>query len=703
MKTFARRAALGVLIVSILSGASPGTAADAEPSAGLASLLEREAPISAAAPGLIRLVLPPEVIQSCRPDLSDLRVFDAADGEVAFLVDSLRLDERLEVTETANGEVRGLKRELKKPEHGPASTSETYAITPPPREPGAGTWDLVFQSDQPRFVREVTVYQSGEKGDQALVAAEPLFRLDGQMRRLRLPLPPLGKGELRVEITGQEGFYLEPRLRFESGRRIEAAERSGVPLEEIERVQGEGRTVVLLARPSGLVPAWLRVETRTGTLRRPIAVFDELQGGADQRLGAGTLYRLAGGGVTNMLVYLRPARGATLRVEIEDGDSPALEDLRFDAVIRQPALVFELPADAQGRASGTLRFGGGRVRRAHYDLDSFAPRSGQTGDQAEVAARLAEGAWLPLATLGAIRANPGFDRAPALAFAMHPGAALDPRIFSHRRSLAIAPSPEGLSRLSLAPEDAALLRQDLADLRIVDEEAQQWPYLASRRARRTDVALSVEESRTKPRRSSYRLPLPVSPLRVEGLVLRSTAPFFDRSYELYAENETGRKRLVQAGRLVKQALRPGPVEIPLSGEPVHALELVLDDGDDAPLAFTEVKAEVLLPEVFLAAPQGTYRLLLGNPDVPAPRYELERVRDIVLAASSNAAEPGALEPNPAYSLRARLGGEDGPSSLLRTGLVWGVLLLAVAVLAALTLRVMRQAPPPGDSGRSGEP
>lgn len=699
MKASARLVAIGALAAGLFG--LPAGAADPETPAGLASLLEREAPISAAAPGLVRLVLPPEVVQSCRPDLSDLRVFDLAGREVAFLVDTLRLDEVLEVTERFDGEVRGLSREQSEPERGPAATHEAYTLAPPPHEPRVGTWDLVFESAVPRFVREVMVVQAREEGEETLLAAEPLFRLDGETRRLRLALPPLGQGALRVEISGEEGFYLEPRLRFENGRRIEAAERSGVPLEEVAREAGDGRTVVELARPSGLVPAWLRVETSTGALRRPVAVYDEPQGGEDLRLGAGTLYRLGGGGAENLLVYLRPARGATLRVEIEDGDSPPLEALRFAAVIRQPALVFELPADARGGASGMLRFGGGRVRRAHYDLDSFAPRSGQTGEQARAAALLAEGSWIPLATLGAIRANPGFDRSPALAFAMHPGAELDPRIWSHRRSIEVAPSPEGLSRLSLAPEDAALLRTDLADLRIVDDAARQWPYLLSGRARSRGVPLEVSARPPKRRRSSHRLALPASPLRVERVALRSQAAFFDRHYELHAEDEHGRARRVAEGRLVKQALRPRPVEIALSGGPVYALELFVDDGDDAPLAFVEATADVLLPDVFLVAPEGRYELLLGNPDVPAPRYELERVRDVVLAASSNAARPGALEPNPAYSLSARLGGEDGPSGLLRTGLVWGVLLVAVAVLGALTLRVVRQAPAEDAGGDRG--
>jgi hypothetical protein len=691
MKLLAR--VLGAaLLAATLTGVAIA-ADDAEP-ASLASLLEREAPISAPAPGPVRLVLTPEVIQSCRPDLSDLRVFDAAGREVAFLVDSLRLDEALEVTETFAGEVRGLRRELTEPEHGPAATSETYVLTPPPRDPATGTWELVFESAEPRFVREISVHQGNEDDSEALVANEPIFRLDASTRRLRVPLPPLGEGVLRVEIAGKEGFYLEPSLRFESGRRIEAAEQSAVALEEIAREKGEGRTVVLLARPSGLVPAWLRVETRTGTLRRTVAVYDEQQGSGDRRLGAATLYRLAGGRAESLLVHLRPARGERLRVEIEDGDSPALEGLAFHAVIRQPALVFELPADASGTASGTLRFGGGRVRRPHYDLDAFSVHAGQTGEQAEIAAWLADGAWLPLATLGPVRANPAFDRSPALAFAMHAGAELDPRTFSHRRSLEIAPSPEGLSRVALAPEDAALLRPDLADLRIVDDDAEQWPYLLSARERSQAVPLEMVAGTPEKRRTTLRLQLPAAPLRVERVSLRSAIAFFDRPFELAAEDEHGRQRIIAKGRLAKQALRPGPVEIPLGGEVVHALVLRVDDGDDAPLAFVEASADVLLPELFVVAPEGRYDMLLGNPDVPAPRYELERVRDVVLAAGSNAAAPGALEENPSFSLRARLGGDDGPSGLMRTGLVWGVLLAAIAVLGALTLRVMRQAPPP---------
>ena len=75
MKASAKRLAVFLLAAS-LGGALAAREALAEGDGGLASLLERQAPISAPEPGLVRLVLPPEVVQACRPELSDLRVFD---------------------------------------------------------------------------------------------------------------------------------------------------------------------------------------------------------------------------------------------------------------------------------------------------------------------------------------------------------------------------------------------------------------------------------------------------------------------------------------------------------------------------------------------------------------------------------------------------------------------------------------------------
>jgi hypothetical protein len=684
---------LAALLVPALSG---GARADAP--VDLRRLFPQEAPFTASRPGLARLILPREVLESCRPDLSDLRVFDHREREIPYAVSSDRLDEVLEITETIEGRVLGLRRDEQEPELGPTVLTETYTLEAPTQPPKSGTWDLVFEVSRPRFVREVTVRQRSGGREQTLAGNEPLFQLDAKTRRTRLPLPPLSGEPLTVEIVGAEGFHLEPHFRFENARRLDPLEPSVVPLEELSREHVEGTTLVELARPSGIVPDRIRVETATGSLSREVAVFDEQPGGPDLALGHGRVYRLDGGrGGGLMQLSLRPARGATLRVEIEDGDSPPLADLRFQAVIRRPVLLFDLPPDGGGGASGTLRFGGGRALRPHYDVASLRARLGRklTGTEARLVEHLYSGD-LPLAALGEIRQNVHFDATPALRFAMQPGAAIDRRIFAWRRSIQVEPSAEGLTSLRLAPEDTAASRADLADVRIVDSASRQWPYLMQRGARTEKVPLAVARTGGKRRSSRYELGLPVSPLRIGRITLRSDAPFFDRGYELFGVDEHGERRRLSAGRLVKQARRPRPTPISFRTQPLHGLELVIDDGDDAPLELREVTARVHLPELFLVAPAGTYALLIGNADVKPPRYELERVRDVVLAVASNPAAAAPLEANSDFSLAASLRGEDGPGSALKAGLVWGVLLVAVAVLGILTLRVARQQPPRPD-------
>lgn len=691
-------AALAVATLAFpASGASP---------AALKRLFPQEAPLAAEQPGLMRLVLPPAVIKACRPNLSDLRVFDVRGREVAYLVDSHALDEVLEVTESFDSTVRGLRRDVQEPERGPGLYTEIYQIEAPPEDPAEGTWDLVFQVPRGRFVREVTVRQGGAEGSEVVVGGEPLFRLDSRTQRTRFSLPPISRQPLFVEITGKEGAYLEPRFRFESGRRLEPPRAGVVALEELSRERVEGKTVIELARPSGLVPDRLQVETITGSLSRRVSVWDEQPGRADLRIAQGTVYRLAGRQrLSNLRLRLRPARGDSLRVEIEDGDSPPLEDLRFSAIIRRPVLVFELPADARGAVTGTLRFGGGRALRPRYDLTALRLGAGRLleGLPAEAAVLIHDAAEIPFVTLGELRANPSFDATPALAFAMHAGASLDPRSFSHRRPVFIVPSVEGLSRLRLSPEDTAQARADLGDLRIVDGESRQWPYLMKRDAGSEAVALEPIETESRKRRSRYRLALPVAPLRLDRLELRTDTPFFDRSYRLVTIGANGEERVLSQGRIVKQARKPRPARITFPPQPIDGLELIVEDGDDAPLRFRSLSARVRLPELFLAAPEGPYALLMGHPELPAPHYELERVRDVVLAVKSRHATPGLLEPNPVYSVAARLSTEDGLGGFVKTWLVWGVLLAAVAVLAILTQRVARQEPIPGDTSEGAAP
>ncbi len=664
----------------------------------LERLFPREAEIHADRPGLVRLPLPPEVLAATRPDLSDLRVFDAQGREVPYLVDARRgADEAVEAGETFASRVLTLAREVEMRDPGPDIHREHYRIAAPPEAPEAGAWTLVFDVSAPRFARSVTV----RAADRTLLDEQAIFRLDPDTLRVRLPLPAFRADALEVDITGEEGFYLEPRFRFESSRSFDPLGESVVPLEELSREQLDGRTIVLLARPSGIVPDRLRVASATGSFQRAIAVFDELPGRADRRIGSGRIFRVnALRGVQELELEVRPASGSVLRVEIDDGDAPPLGALVVSAVTRQPVLVFDLPAfgTTPGEdARGLLRFGGGRAHRPRYQLQSLLLSAGETlrGSEAEAAARLYDPSELALAHLGPVRPNPAFDASPALAFAMHPGAEIDDRAYSHRRALQITPSPEGLSRLVLAPEDAAHAQDGFADLRVVSDDARQWPYLMQPEAVEHTLPLQVESRDTRRKVTRYALALPTSPLAARGVTLRASAPFFDRAYRLDALDGDGNRHEVARGRMVKDARRPRPVEIGFASQPVHGFVLEVEDGDDAPLEIEAAEVRMRLPQLFLVAPPGRYWLLVGQPDASAPHYELERVRDVVLAVGSSPVATEALEPNPDFSLAARLRSEDGPTSLVQTALIWGVLLLAVVVLGALTFRVVRSESPPG--------
>ncbi len=119
---------------------------------------------------------------------------------------------------------------------------------------------------------------------------------------------------------------------------------------------------------------------------------------------------------------------------------------------------------------------------------------------------------------------------------------------------------------------------------------------------------------------------------------------------------------------------------------MRALELAVEDGNEAPLTLRAVRARAPLPQLYLTAPAGTYQLLVGNADDAPPRYELARVRDLVLTVASSPVAPGPLDRNPDHSIRPRLLTRNA----VELTFFWAVLVLAVITLGAITLRLARR-------------
>lgn len=668
-----------------------GALAAAAPPAELRSLFPSEADVFVPRAGLARLDLPPEVLASCRPDLSDLRMFDAAGREMPFLVDS-RQSPGLAVERSGPAAIVAVRRQESRRESGPPIFREVYDTRAPSAPPPSGAWLLSAVVSRPRFVARVVMDGIGAGGAVTpLVRNGSLFRLGGAepMERLSIEVPPFDGTLLRLTFESEEGGFLEPTFRFESGRRLAGASRISVPLAPAVRRVGEGRTILEAPRPRGVVPDLLRIVTTSGTFDRRVSVWDDGPGSGPGVLGTGRIYRVpAATSIEAIEIPLGPPRGDRVRVEIDDGDSPPLEGLALEAVVRRPTLVFDAPAGGDG-AVAVLRFGGGRAYAPRYDLSALTLPAGRVahGKRALALESFHDPAGHSEARLGPARPNPSYDHTPALAFAMRPGAKLDARRFRHRRDVRVAPSPEGLSRIRLAPADLAVLREDLADLRIADAQGQQWPYLLERATEADLVDLRVEGPERKGRASVYRLVPPVAPLSIDRLVLDPDAPYFDRPAVLTGRLAGREPVSLLGGRIIRPVGDPRPVSVDLpGGTRVDALDLSLDDGDDAALSIRSARARVPVAEVFLAAPAGDYALLLGSSQEKTPQYDLARVRDVVLAVAAGTATPGALAKNPEWSATAGLATGGG----LQQVALWGALVAAVVTLLVFTLRLARR-------------
>jgi hypothetical protein len=373
-------------------------------------------------------------------------------------------------------------------------------------------------------------------------------------------------------------------------------------------------------------------------------------------------------------IPLLPAQGEQLEVEIVDQDSPRLERVGVTGMLREVALIFSLPGAEEEAAAGTLFFGGGRTRAPRYDVAALAS--------------LVDDHPSP-ARLGAITPNPSFDDRPLLGFAMRPGAALDPRVFKYRRPIAIPASRTGLARIRLEVGDLVAAQPDLADLRIVDGDGQQWPYLLERDAVVATVPLETAQAQREGRRARYAFAPAWKPLRLDGIEIEVDAGFVDRPFTLVGRDEIGVERPLAGGRLRRAAGGRDPLRVTFADTRVTELILVVEDGDEAPLAITTVRALCPLSEVYVAAPPGDYALLAGDSEAAAPQYEIAGLRSSVLGVPAVDATTKPGGPNPVFSRSAATARHIAGGRVLPRLAVWIVLVLAVLVLTLLTLRLVR--------------
>lgn len=387
----------------------------------------------------------------------------------------------------------------------------------------------------------------------------------------------------------------------------------------------------------------------------------------------------------------RPVAGP-LVIEIDDGDSPPLARPRVTlSGVERRLLV------PPGTGALTLYYGNAATRRPVYDLEAMRTR-------------LALAATYPAATLGPEIVNPRFAPLPPMAFLPPRGAAAETSRWTVERVVRVE-GGDDVYTLTLAPADLAYLRADLGDLRLVDTERRQVPYVLEPRAAAARVTLATAPGTARPaetRTSAWTLAPPAegpdtpsrSGLPLADVELTFAEPFFDRRATLLVPDPRGPHGLqaiwqdaVRATRRERRA-PPTPQVLPLQDLRPSRLQLEVRDGDNAALTLSKAEAVVWVPRLTFKATAGTYRLLFGNPEATAPTYDLASLRQDVLAYSATPVDQRALQPiaaNADYAPGAALvigrRLESGP-------VLWAVLGISIVALIWLTRVILKRPPSP---------
>ena len=647
----------------------------------------------AAAEGFASLVLPPEVAAHSQSDLRDVRLLDPEGTEVPYVIDHVvsreatrRFTAQLVDTrrEPVGRAEEGRGRSVWVVDLGEARAFDTVAL-----EIGGQDFAKRMRLEaSPDGTAWQTLREDAAVFDAAWTPRvhHTTLSLDqpARARYLRLTTPD-DRRSPPVDITG---------LTVSATRRAEGEEWTRAAT--LTRLEGQGSgSRYRLDLPARFPFEVLTLETDDALFARRVRLLEVRQTSArpaERVLAEGLLYRvkLQDAALSGECVSLAVARGETgdvLVLEVEDGDSPPLKHPRLTVSAPAVRLLF-----AGSPRALTVYYGNDVTRAPLYDLASLG-------------ARLALSAPAP-ATLGPEVENEHFRKAAPLPFAAARGARVEVHRWKARRRLALG-GGEDLYSLTLAPEDLAALRADLGDVRLVDEEGRQVPYILETGAAVVTVPLAVERTSETPRadrglRSRYRLALregePGKPLSLPlaRLELEVQEPFFDRSLRVLAEapGERG-ERVVFRGLLARRADPrvqggPPPLTLPLDGSRRSELVLEIDDGDNAPLTLTAARGVLAVPRITFKAGPGAYLLLLGNREATGPRYDLASLRQEVLAYSALAASATPAEANPAFRRFASDYLADAPPTLL----LWGTLLGAVVALLLLTARAIREPPGP---------
>ena len=620
--------------------------------------------IEVQAPGLVQVDLSAETINIARPDLSDVRIVDAGEKELPFLIDqSMPHTESTVRPKDFHAEIGSAETRLL------ITTGTDLAIAGITLETPAGT----------NFIKSVRVEGSNDqKNWRTLGSGDPVFRMGNGAARLRVQFPD-GKWQfLRVVVDDNR---TEP-LPWTGARLIIAG--SPAPTEPVavtikSRDENPGMTRLGLdLGAANLQVASIRIGTsepvftRTVTVATPELSEEKLH---EQTLSSAVLYRVDLNGKIEARLDIpieKQVYGRELVLLIDNGDSPPLVVSEIRAERRMTRLLFFAPA----AGSYNLLSGNSQCDPPRYDLS-------QLGDQLRRA-----GAAEGRVSLPAL--NPDYDAAANLPQGFATGAKIDGTPWKFRKSIQVAKA--GAQQLELDPDVLARAMPDLRDLRVVSEEVQ-LPYLIERTSINRTVTLTAGSANDseRPNVSRWQLKLPQAATPITHITCASDSSLFERTFRIWEEltDERGDK---YAGVLAQATWRRVPNQP--AGQLAAALErtprsdtilIETDNGDNPPIELHDFRGYYPATRViFTSAKSQPTALYYGNDEAAAPRYDAKLIAAQLLRSERMAAALGPQETLKSERVRETLSGSA-------RYIFWGVLGIVVVALLVLISRLLPKA------------
>jgi len=399
-------------------------------------------------------------------------------------------------------------------------------------------------------------------------------------------------------------------------------------------------------------------------------------------LGSATLRRAVRGEVAaaGMSIPVAAPQEAQIDLVIEDGDNAPLAIKQVSAIFAYLPWIYFESADTQAL---TARYGNPALKKPRYDLEA-----------ARAAAEKAHTAEAHWETEREVSPEPAAATGEAIPGV---GSLIDIRGFRYARSISA-----GKPGLTVLPLDAAVLAHSrIADLRIVRPDGRQISYLVERMDEPLPLDLAAPEKTEAPRRgpfytdrstgnrSWYRVRLPFGKLPPARLVLTTSTRVFRRNLRLLVEKSPHNERQDAWTESVAEATwmhadpETAAPSLTLKIPSIDATEAILmvEEGDNTPLPIQSAK--LLLPSHrvrFFRSGNEELKLFYGHNDFSAPRYDLAILTPRLVGA---AAEEARLGPESEDS-RAKTESLSGK-------VFWVILIAAVIILLALIARLIKKA------------